>query len=53
MVFGLQVMCQSGMLYAEESSSHRAYKITSYILGDISDFQEAGTGNPAKILPHL
>jgi hypothetical protein len=47
-VFGLQVMWQSGMLYAEESSSHRAYKITTYILGDISDFQEAGTGDKAE-----
>ena len=48
MIVGLQVMCQSGMLYGEESSSHRAYKITSYILGDINDFQEAGTGDAAQ-----
>ena len=47
-VFGLQVMFQSGTLYGEESSSHRAYKITSYILGDINDFQETGTATPAQ-----
>ena len=29
------------MLYAEDLGTHRAYKITSYVLGDIADFQAA------------
>ncbi len=44
-ILSLQFTCLCGMLYGEDSGSHRAYKITSYILGDISSFQEYGTGN--------
>jgi hypothetical protein len=50
-LIGLQLICQSSMLYGEDLGTHRAYKITSYVLGDINDFQEAGTGASAQDSP--
>jgi hypothetical protein len=38
----LLLVCQSGMLYANDSETHRAFKVTSYDLGAIENFQSKG-----------
>ena len=38
----LQLLCQGGMLYADDLKTHRAFKVTSYDLGAIENFQGNG-----------
>ncbi len=38
----LQLLCQGGMLYAGDGETHRAFRVTSYDLGAIENFQGNG-----------
>ncbi len=46
-IITLLLTCWSGMLYGADLTSHSAYKITSYNLGAIQNFQKNGVSNPA------
>lgn len=41
-VLVLQLLCQGGLLYANDLKTHRAFKVTSYDLGAIENFQGNG-----------
>lgn len=41
-VIVLQLFCRGGLLYAQDLETHRAFKVTSYDLGAIANFQGNG-----------
>ncbi|WP_459946427.1 hypothetical protein [Desulfocastanea catecholica] len=43
----LQLLCWASLLSAQDLSTHRAYKVTSYNLGAFQSFQNTGDGRAA------
>ncbi len=41
-ILALLLLCQTSLLFGEDLSTHSAYKVTSYHLGAITDYQKNG-----------
>lgn len=47
-IIAIQLICQTGILYGEDLSTHHAYKVTSYNLGAFQDLQANGASNRSR-----
>lgn len=52
-VIVLQLFCWGGLLYAQDLETHRAFKVTSYDLGAIENFQGNGSAVSRNFHPLL